>query len=244
MPSSPLDVLQRPLQFALANLSAVKGLRSNLASVIAQVTDAHVANALSAELEKIDAPVDAERRASIQRVLAIVQGGVQTRDPQAAPPQRKNVKPIEVTGDLKAPLKSLGLRLNPRLVGALNKKGITRSGELLFLLPRVYEDRRRLRKIAQLSSGEKQTFIATVRRADETYGRGRKRQFRAVLADETGSIAAVFFQSGVWLKQKFPMGRRLVVSGEVRATNYGRRRRRVARALQPTGAGVPWLRAP
>ncbi|MFZ5443229.1 MAG: ATP-dependent DNA helicase RecG, partial [Myxococcota bacterium] len=124
------------------------------------------------------------------------------------------------TGPLATLLKHVGWRLNPRLVGTLNKKGLTKTGDVLFLLPRVYEDRRQLRKIAQLVSGERGTFIAEVRRADEVHGRGR-RQFRAVLADSSGSIAAVFFQTGPWLKARFPIGKRLVVSGEVRQTGFG-----------------------
>ncbi|MDP1824626.1 MAG: ATP-dependent DNA helicase RecG [Archangium sp.] len=124
-------------------------------------------------------------------------------------------------GPLATPLKQVGWRLNPRLVGILNKKGLQRTGDVLFLLPRVYEDRRTLKKIAQLVSGERGTIIAEVRRADDApLGRGR-RQFRAVLADSSGSIAAVFFQSGPWLKARFPIGKRLVVSGEARATNFG-----------------------
>ncbi len=124
------------------------------------------------------------------------------------------------SGPLATPLKLVGWRINPRLVGLLNKKGLQRTGDVLFLLPRVYEDRRTLKKIAQLTSGERGTIIAEVRRAEESFGRGR-RQFRAVLADSSGSIAAVFFQTGPWLKARFPVGKRLVVSGEARATNFG-----------------------
>ncbi|MBL8912666.1 MAG: ATP-dependent DNA helicase RecG [Archangium sp.] len=124
------------------------------------------------------------------------------------------------SGSLATLLKNVGWRINPRLVGALNKKGLLKTGDILFLLPRVYEDRRELRKIAQLVSGERGTVIAEVTKADEVYGRGR-RQFRAVLADSSGSISAVYFQSGPWLKAKFPVGKKLVISGEARQSSYG-----------------------
>jgi ATP-dependent DNA helicase RecG len=124
------------------------------------------------------------------------------------------------TGPLATPLKSAGWRLNPRLVGQLNKKGVRKVGDVLFLLPRVYEDRRRLKKIAQLRAGERGTIVVEVRRAEETQGRGR-RQFRAILADSSGSIAAVHYQAGPWLKSKYPVGKRLVVSGEVRQSSFG-----------------------
>ncbi|PZR17262.1 MAG: DNA helicase RecG [Archangium gephyra] len=139
------------------------------------------------------------------------------KDPDESPAKILSIAPA--AGPLATLLKNVGFRLNPRLVGMLNKKGMLRTGDVLFLLPRIYEDRRTLKKIAQLQSGERATFIATVRRAEETWG--RRRQFRAVLADDTGSIAAVFFQTGPWMKARFPEGKRLVASGEVRATNFG-----------------------
>ncbi|MFO0599456.1 MAG: ATP-dependent DNA helicase RecG [Myxococcaceae bacterium] len=124
------------------------------------------------------------------------------------------------SGPLATPLKQVGWRINPRLVGTLNKKGIAKTGDILFLLPRVYEDRRSLKKIAQLVHGERGTVIAEVVKADDVFGRGR-RQFRAVLADSSGTIAAVYFQSGPWLKARFPIGKKLVVSGEVRQSSFG-----------------------
>ncbi len=124
------------------------------------------------------------------------------------------------SGPLSTPLKSVGWRLNPRLVGLLNKRGLTRTGDVLFLLPRVYEDRRALKKIAACRSGERATIVAEVRQVEESFGRGG-RQFRAIVADSSGSISAVFFQGGPWLKARFPIGKRLVLSGEVRVTNFG-----------------------
>jgi ATP-dependent DNA helicase RecG len=124
------------------------------------------------------------------------------------------------SGALSKPLNQSGLRVSPRLMGLLNKKGLTRVGDVLFLLPRAYEDRREMKKIAQLRSGEKGTIVATVKHVEETYGFKRK-QFRAVLQDSSGSIAAVHYQSGPWLKAKYPVGKMLVATGEVKHTNYG-----------------------
>ncbi len=122
-------------------------------------------------------------------------------------------------GPLAKPLKEVGWRLNPRLVGLLNKKQVTKVGDVLFLLPRVYEDRRELKKIAQLRAGIRGTVVVEVKHVEEGYG--ARRTFRAVLADASGSIAATYFQTGPWLKAKFPIGKKLVVSGEVRQSSYG-----------------------
>jgi ATP-dependent DNA helicase RecG len=304
----PLESLVGPLRFAsardFASLGSVKDLRTPLAAALARakpvLVPAKVA-ALEAELRFIDAPVSEARKASIIRVIEVLQsegvgafpprsvraesgtttinevterpstplgvngGAPVPKAPVSRPPvskapvskapvskapvskalvaqapaaakktRKKKAAATDETADaaarmlsiapsagpLATPLKLVGWRINPRLVGVLNKKGLQRTGDVLFLLPRVYEDRRTLKKIAQLQSGERGTIIAEVRRAEESFGRGRK-QFRAVLADSSGSIAAVFFQTGPWLKARFPIGKRLVVSGEVRQTNFG-----------------------
>ena len=138
----------------------------------------------------------------------------------ATPAQMLSIAPS--SGPLATLLNQVGFRLSPRLVGLLNKKGVRKVGDVLFLLPRVYEDRRQLKKISQLQPGERGTIIAVVKRAEEQRGRSGRGTFRAVLADATGSIAATHFQTGPWLKAKYPIGKRLVVSGEVRQTAWGK----------------------
>nr|WP_153867661.1 MULTISPECIES: ATP-dependent DNA helicase RecG [Myxococcaceae] len=125
-------------------------------------------------------------------------------------------------GPLSTLLKDAGKRINPRLVATLNKKGLRRVGDVLFLLPRCYEDRRRLLTIAELNPGERGVIVGTVKSAGEVPVRTGRRVFRAVLADRSGSIAASFFQSGPWLKARFPLGKQLVLSGEVRVSGGGR----------------------
>ena len=110
----------------------------------------------------------------------------------------------------------------PRLVEGLNRKGLQRVGDLLFLLPRAYEDRRRLSTLRELRPGERGVAVGTVRMARDLMIRPGKRGFQAVLADDTGSIALTWFQSGPWMKSRVPVGKRLIVSGELRATPGGR----------------------
>ena len=125
-------------------------------------------------------------------------------------------------GPLSQPIGGSGIRVPPRLVEGLNKKGLERVGDLLFLLPRTYEDRRRLSTLRELRPGERGVAVGTVRMARDLMIRPGKRGFQAVLADETGSIALTWFQSGPWMKSRVPVGKRLIVSGELRATPGGR----------------------
>ena len=125
-------------------------------------------------------------------------------------------------GPLAVPLRRSGMRLNPRLLGALEKKGLTRVGDILFLLPRGYEDRRRLSTLRELHPGVRGVTVGTIRAAGEVTLRPGRRVFRAVLSDATGSIALTYFQTGPWMKARFPLGQRLIVSGEVRVSPVGR----------------------
>ena len=143
----------------------------------------------------------------------------------AAEASRSEAKLLSIaprTGPLSMPLKTLDKRLGPRLVSTLNKKGLRRLGDILFLLPRCYEDRRKLSTIAELEPGQRGVTVGVVRVADFVPGRGGKRMFRAVVADRSGSIAATYFNAGPWLKSRFTVGKRVVLSGEVRATMSGR----------------------
>ncbi len=255
----PLESLVGPLRYACArdftNLKAVRDLGTPLRAAMARaqglISSERLAQ-LQAEVSKIDVSNEAQRRASVMRVLGVLRDeGLEVpgvagpvappahpvASKAAAPPKKAAAAPKKraaekksedevrmlsiapTAGPLSKPLKEIGWRLNPRLVGQLNKKQVTKVGDVLFLLPRIYEDRRELKKIAQLRSGLRGTVVVEVKHVEEGYG--ARRTFRAVLADSSGSIAATYFQTGPWLKAKFPVGKRLVVSGEVRQSNYG-----------------------
>jgi ATP-dependent DNA helicase RecG len=138
----------------------------------------------------------------------------------AASPQSLSIAPR--TGPLAVALRGSGLRVNPRLLVALEKKGLVRVGDILFLLPRAYEDRRRLLTFRELLPGVRGVTVGTVRAAGEVVLRPGRRVFRAVLSDATGTLALTYFQTGPWMKGRFPLGQRLIVSGEVRVSPAGR----------------------
>ena len=125
-------------------------------------------------------------------------------------------------GPLATPLKEVGWKLNPRLISVLNRRGIHKVGDVLFLLPRVYEDRRKIETIARLRPGERGVTVGVIQSAGEVPFRAGKKIFRAVIGDASGTVSISFFQSGPWMKQRFPVGKRIVLSGELRASYSGR----------------------
>ncbi len=236
--SHPFSPLVEPLRYAcqrqFARLSTVKSLRGSLEGALRNAQNlgapADQISSLRQELENVDDASPERRKEALRRIVLLLH-----RSGLALPDELQELVPVESeppadaarllsiapsTGPLATPLRSVGWRVNPRLLGTLYRRGIRTAGDVLFLLPRCYEDRRKMSRIAQLRVGERGVTVAQVRSADEYMVRGRQRRFKAVLEDESGSIAAVYFHSGPWLKGRFPVGKRLVVSGEVRAS-YG-----------------------
>jgi ATP-dependent DNA helicase RecG len=85
--------------------------------------------------------------------------------------------------------------VGPARAALLERLGVATVGDLLSLLPRRYEDRRRLSTIAALLPGAPATFLARVASAGAAVSpRRRRRLFRAVLEDETGSVEALWFR--------------------------------------------------
>jgi ATP-dependent DNA helicase RecG len=108
--------------------------------------------------------------------------------------------------------------VGPKIAELLGRKDIATIEDLLYFLPRRYEDRRAIKSIAQLRFGARETFIGTVISAEiRKYRRVRVFEIRA--ADESGIIKAVWFHGAhTYLKSAFAAGRRFIFTGEVKGT--------------------------
>ncbi|MCD6725924.1 MAG: ATP-dependent DNA helicase RecG [Solirubrobacteraceae bacterium] len=109
--------------------------------------------------------------------------------------------------------------------------GLRTVGDLLEHLPR---DRREAKSVAGLAAGEQATVAVEVRSIGSrpVRRRGMRPIVEAVVADETGSMSATFFNQP-WLVSRYPAGTRLVLHGVLDA----RRRFRVG-SHAPTRDGV------
>lgn len=134
----------------------------------------------------------------------------------AAPP----TEPIEL---LATPIGASGLtgaaalrRIGPRL-------GITVVRDLLFHLPRRYDDRREMRTIAALrdvADGEQVSARVSVTsiRVEQTFRRRLQRTV-ASLEDDTGTAEAVWFGRR-YIERRIKPGDRLVLSGRLRTRGF------------------------
>jgi len=126
--------------------------------------------------------------------------------------------------------------VGPARAALLERLGVTTIGDLLRLLPRRYDDRRALTTIAALGAGESGSFIARVAAAGAQATHRRWRVFRAVFADDTGSIEALWFRfHAAHLQALARPGARLLVHGTV--SSAAGRRGLVHPELEPLGEG-------
>jgi ATP-dependent DNA helicase RecG len=103
----------------------------------------------------------------------------------------------------------------------LDRLGITTVADLLFHLPRRYEDTRVLTPVAQLRAGETQTSHVVVRNVTKRRSQVKRMVLvEASLVDGTDVVSAVWFNQG-FLVNQLRTGTELLVSGKVESTRTG-----------------------
>ncbi len=142
---------------------------------------------------------------------------------RTAPPARRPPVPTDPVALLATPIGDSGLsgaaqirRLGPKL-------GIATVRDLLFHLPRRYDDRRRMETIAELmgrQDGDQVSARVTVRSIHVEQGfRRRIQRTIAIVRDETGEAEAVWFGRR-YIERRIAEGDRLVVSGRLKKRGF------------------------
>jgi len=108
--------------------------------------------------------------------------------------------------------------VGPRIAQQLARLGIYTTEDALYTLPFRYEDRRHLRRIAELRPGQREVFWGEVLAAGEAQTmRSRKKLYEVVVGDGSGQAVLKWFRyRRDWMKQRFAPGGRLLVIGEVK----------------------------
>lgn len=107
--------------------------------------------------------------------------------------------------------------VGPALVERLAEKGLRTLSDLLFFLPRGYEDRRAVQAIAQLQPGQRALAHGRVVAAGMA-GFGRGRRYEIAIDDDTGVLRLVFFNFNPYrMKLEYKRNEPLWVFGLVSA---------------------------
>lgn len=98
----------------------------------------------------------------------------------------------------------------------LKKAGITKIGDLLFIVPKAYEDRRKLKKIAELKDGEKAIFVGKVEGTEIIKTPTGKEILEVIFKDQTGSIKAKWFHfNRRAFLERFKKDEAFIIAGKV-----------------------------
>ncbi len=104
--------------------------------------------------------------------------------------------------------------IGPKRARLLTNLGVTTIRDLLFHLPRDYQDRRQTTSIADVAKGDTVTIQAEVVSARAVRLRGRMSLAEARFKDATGEIKATWFGRG-FLARAFTPGSRVLLTGTV-----------------------------
>lgn len=110
--------------------------------------------------------------------------------------------------------------VGPKRAELLAKLGIMTIEDLLFYLPRRYEDRSSFTRIKDLVVGEYQAVRGKVLRLGSRITKRSMNVFQVAVGDETGVIYCVWFNQG-FLNKSFEKGQEIIVYGKVE--RYDRR---------------------
>lgn len=104
--------------------------------------------------------------------------------------------------------------IGPARARCLERLGVHTVRDVLFLLPRRYEDRRQLQPIGRLRPGEYQTVMGTV----QAVGLGRTRRgipYAEILVADPSGVLPVRFYRQPYLARTMRRGQRMVLSGRL-----------------------------
>jgi len=145
--------------------------------------------------------------------------------PQAPPPARATVRhrhrkrqPLSLE-EAEARLRELNQpvtvlhKVGDKMAEKLNHLGIFTIEDMLFNLPRRYDDYTRLRTLNKVRPNETVTVVAEVRSVARQQGRGGRPYLLVMVDDDTAVLQVVFFGQ-MWLQRQFKRGSQIVLSGK------------------------------
>ncbi|MCC6802764.1 MAG: ATP-dependent DNA helicase RecG, partial [Anaerolineae bacterium] len=135
----------------------------------------------------------------------------------ARPPRkpRKQIDPqaaADIMRGLNAPVDKVK-GVGPKMAQLLNKLGIATINDLLFFLPRRYDDYTQLSQIGKLQPNVLATIIGTVRYTELRIARGGRKDFFMTVDDGTATMSVTFFGQ-YYLNRQVRVDQQVVLRGQ------------------------------
>jgi ATP-dependent DNA helicase RecG len=235
-----LQKIERPLIFAsrdnYKNLSNIKDLGKFLLNLLPMLKDSSLAATFDLIDELLDIFSDYDRQKlelkkyKIEKAQIVLEKLKTMIDLPAAHPHTFTTDPktIERISDLKEAGAKLNLPVQylkgvgPKMAERFAAKKIATVEDLLYFLPRTYEDRREIKKINRLEAEKIQTTAGTVTSSQVRYF-GRKKILETVISDGTGNMTAKWFKGQMtYLLGVFKQGTKIIFTGLVKPDYKGK----------------------
>ncbi len=106
--------------------------------------------------------------------------------------------------------------VGPRRADQLARLGINTVEDLLYHIPFRYQDRREMRTIRDLATGEEGATVGQLVRMGRRFMAKRRRWvLEAVVRDETGFLFLMWYHQHHYFQQKYQIGQRVLLFGKV-----------------------------
>jgi len=236
-----LQKIEQPLAFAyrdqFKNLFHIKDLGKSLLHLLPKLKESllpadQTFNNLIDEMMEIFTDYDWQKlelkKTKIEQAVSLLTKIKSAVEASAAniPPYPSDSKIIERVSELKDDTAKLNLPVQylkgvgPKMAARFAAKKIATVEDLLYFLPRTYEDRREIRKINRLEAEKIQTATGTVMSCQYRHY-GRKKILETIISDGTGNLTAKWFKGQMsYLTGIFKKDTKVIFTGEVRP-DYG-----------------------
>jgi len=113
--------------------------------------------------------------------------------------------------------------VGPKRAAMFHKLGVHTLEDALLFIPRRYEDRSRIKPIAQAQADALETVQGEIKLAQQVITPKGKKFFEVTVGDGTGIMTAKWFNfHPKYMKTLFPKGQRVILSGLVQFNSYTR----------------------
>jgi ATP-dependent DNA helicase RecG len=182
-----------------------------VAETVAEVQQETDAEHHSATTSANVSQVDSEKQSSMPSASST---STKTGEAEEKPKDDRNAGPQGPPAALNAPLTSIA-GIGPKSAKTLKKLNLATLGDLLWHLPRRYDDYSKLKTINQLFYGDEVTVIGTVEEVNtRTVRSGKMKLVDAVISDGTGSLRVTWFNQP-WIADRLKPDRPIVLSGKI-----------------------------
>jgi ATP-dependent DNA helicase RecG len=231
-----VDKMERPLSFVLEDfykrLSLIKNLETPMTSLLKRMKQEIGREGDPSEKKELDGiscnllllfegfellpPEEKKDRLLRANVLLSKLKAILREKSVIARPGAKTAGPNENSAEFLARPVRFVAGVGPRIAALLARKKISTIEDLIYFLPRRYEDRRKVSRIAETVPGVRQTVTGRIAQAGVRFY-GKRRIFEAIVDDGSGIPLKVKWFKGreAFLRGAFKPDARTILTGEI-----------------------------